>query len=522
MTTVDFDAFLETTSSALSPRYGVVATDGKPAALAATVLDTFSQDCFAPELAVVPVSRVDFHQAFEYYDPQFLLIESAWNGSDGSWREQLVTPSGPRPDVHHLITTARDRDIPVVFWNKEDPPHFEEFLPVARLADYVFTTAGELVEDYVREVGHRRVDVLPFAAQPLLHHPFTAEKRDREICFAGQYFAHKFPERREQMAILFPAATAHDFAIYSRELGNDERHAFPSPYDQHVEGSLPYSQMVEAYRRFKVFLNVNSVIDSPTMCARRVFEISASGSVVVSAPTPAVSSFYAPDEVFTPADAAETSAVLGSLLSDDEVRYRSSLRAWRRTLTRHTYRHRVQKILAALGTTDHARKAPVTVVVDCRGQRDNSNLPVLADRLEMHRGLVTRQVHLVAEGQQIPDTGHDLVTLPEALEQLEGHITVIVSGSAQLGQNAIPDIVLASRAYSNRGVLAKSAYNDPRRLSYQEGRRGTPALRAVSPGSDLAAVLGDVDGRQVPCDYLDYFNVIDSRFRSYPTTNWEA
>lgn len=522
MTTVDFNTFLKATVSAHSPRYGVVATDARPAAIAATVLDTFSQDCFAPELAAVPVSRVDFHQAFEYYDPQFLLIESAWNGSDGAWQEQLVTPTGPRPDVHRLISTARERDIPVVFWNKEDPPHFEQFLPVARLADYVFTTAGELVEDYAQEVGHRRVDVLPFAAQPLIHHPFTAERRDREICFAGQYFAHKFPERRDQMAVLFPAATAHDFAIYSRELGNDERYAFPSPYAQHVEGSLPYSQMVEAYRRFKIFLNVNSVVESPTMCARRVFEISASGSVVVSSPTPAISSFYAPDEVFTPVDSAETSAVLDSLLSDDEVRSRSSLRAWRRTLTRHTYRHRVQKILSALGTSGHMSRAPVAVVIDCRGVRDNSTLPVLADRLEMHGGLVTRQLHLVDEGQQIPDTAHDQVTLGEALEQLEGHLTVIVSGSAQLGPNAIPDIVLASRAYTSREVLAKSAFNDPRRLSYQEGRRGTPALRAVAPGGDLAAVLKDVEGRQVRCDYLDYFNVIDSRFRSYPATDWEA
>ena len=47
-------------------------------------------------------------------------------------------------------------------------------------------------------------------------------------------------------------------------------------------GELPYDQMLAAYKMYKVFLNVNSVIDSPTMCARRVFELSACSTPVVS------------------------------------------------------------------------------------------------------------------------------------------------------------------------------------------------------------------------------------------------
>ena len=62
-------------------------------------------------------------------------------------------------------------------------------------------------------------------------------------------------------------------------------------------GSLNYAQMLTAYRAYKVFLNVNSVVESPSMCARRIFEISASGTPVVSAPSAAIGQFFEADEV---------------------------------------------------------------------------------------------------------------------------------------------------------------------------------------------------------------------------------
>ena len=42
--------------------------------------------------------------------------------------------------------------------------------------------------------------------------------------------------------------------------------------------------MLAAYTSYKVFLNVNSVTHSPTMCARRLFELSAAQTAVVTAP----------------------------------------------------------------------------------------------------------------------------------------------------------------------------------------------------------------------------------------------
>src|SRR5690625_5653231 len=116
------------------------------------------------------------------------------------------------------------------------------------------------------------------------------------------YFAHKFPERREQMEVLLGGALDASarmdtgLEIFSRFLGDDERYQFPGELADRVVGSLPYDRMLTAYKAYKVFLNVNSVVTSPSMCARRIFEITASGTPVVSAPSPAIGEFFSRSE----------------------------------------------------------------------------------------------------------------------------------------------------------------------------------------------------------------------------------
>src|SRR5699024_11010786 len=95
--------------------------------------------------------------------------------------------------------------------------------------DYVFTTDVNKVPEYRRLLGHDRVDTLMFAAQSAIHNPLrpTVGHQARDIAFAGMYFAHKYPERREQMQLLLGAADRisnrmdHGLEIYSRYLGRD-------------------------------------------------------------------------------------------------------------------------------------------------------------------------------------------------------------------------------------------------------------------------------------------------------------
>src|SRR5699024_1051455 len=133
--------------------------------------------------------------------PDLVFTESAWEGNGGSWKYHLVGATAPRPAIVELTAYCRDNGIPTVFWNKEDPPHFVDFLDTARLFDYVFTTDGDKIPDYVDRLGHDRVNLLPFAAQPAIHNPgrIRGVERDRAVVFGGMYFRDKYPERRDQL-----------------------------------------------------------------------------------------------------------------------------------------------------------------------------------------------------------------------------------------------------------------------------------------------------------------------------------
>ncbi|MHA7297078.1 glycosyltransferase family protein [Pseudarthrobacter raffinosi] len=328
---------------------------------AAVILDEFSSMCFGFEWNSVAVTPTNWLLQITDDPIDILFVESAWVGNSGAWKYHLTGDSGPSQDLRSLVAWCRSKSIPTVFWNKEDPPHYADFLETARLFDVIFTSDATRCPHYVRDLGHDRVYVLPFAAQPKIHNPVRPRSgwHSRDIAFAGMYFRHKFPERREQMDFLLRGAIAGSagmdsgLEIFSRMLGDDERYQFPEPFADRVVGQLPYAEMLTAYKAYKVFLNVNSVTDSPSMCARRIFEISASGTPVVSAPSLAIGEFFPPAEIFVATDAEETRDVVRALVRNSSLGERAVHLAQRRIWDAHTYSHRVENVLERVGLSAH-------------------------------------------------------------------------------------------------------------------------------------------------------------------------
>ena len=339
----------------------------------AVIMDDFSLRVWEHEFSTIEVTPQRWQEEVKQ-GIDLLFVESAWSGNHGAWTYQLTGSKAPSEALRALVRHCREVGVPTVFWNKEDPPHFEDFLDTAGLFDVVFTSDSNKVEEYRARLGHDRIAPLSFAAQPAIHNPVRLKgpRQEGDLAFAGMYFAHKYQERRAQMDLLLGAAERvsdrmkHGLTIYSRFAGGDERYQFPAPFDRRVVGSLEYDKMLSAYRAFKVFLNVNSVVDSPSMCARRVFEITASGTPVVSAPSVAIPNFFPHDEVPVVHDEQESEWVLRALVNSTQLRDRMVHRAQRRIWGEHTYTHRAAEVLGAAGIprpTDPLRRRRVTALV---------------------------------------------------------------------------------------------------------------------------------------------------------------
>jgi spore maturation protein CgeB len=318
---------------------------------AMTVFDEFSRECFAPYLNLVEPRPDNWKGLLVRDQPELLLIESAWRGNRSSWQYRVGSYAHPPGrELQAMVSGFKERGIPTVFWNKEDPVHFNNFIEAASQFDFVFTTAEEAMPQYTAR-SSSNVNVLPFACEPGLHNPIGSSDRNGKLCFAGSYYANRFVDRRDDQIMLLDAAMKYKLDIFDRNhaAGAKSDFAFPERFQECIRGSLPYEEMSRAYRRYSVFLNVNSVIDSRTMFSRRVYELLACGTPVVSTRSLGIDETFGKDLVWTVDDAKEADEAVRSLLESRDEWRRRSLKGIRAVFSEHTFAHRTQQILDTVG-----------------------------------------------------------------------------------------------------------------------------------------------------------------------------
>ncbi|NMF31965.1 glycosyltransferase [Corynebacterium ammoniagenes] len=217
-----------------------------------------------------------------------IFVESAWEGNEAEWHRGVGHYSDEESaDLRNLLSAARESGIPTVFWNKEDPIHISRFAPNAALFDHVFTTDANMIPRYLNSPGclNQSVSALPFYAQPKLHNPLPSTREfKKSIAYAGSYYGDRYKERSMSLELLLESSSKYNIDIYDRQANNaDSPYKFPEAYRGAVRGGLPYRDVVESYKSHTTHLNVNSVLNSPTMFSRRVVEIPACGGIVMSA-----------------------------------------------------------------------------------------------------------------------------------------------------------------------------------------------------------------------------------------------
>lgn len=314
----------------------------------ACVLDEFTAECLSHEVNLVKVTQEAWQSQIDSCFPDFLLVESCWKGNDGNWGA-ITKNSGGGKKLNGLLSYCKQHGIPTVFWNKEDPPHYDKFGPIAKLFDLAITTDENMVVRYKSDFG---IDVYPlsFAAQPKIHNPKPVIPRMKKAVFAGSYYSDK-PKRcadfNEVMGQLEQAMVQYD--IFDRNYQrNIEKFAFPDHYQPNIVGNLSPEEVWKAHKGYKYQVNMNSVQDSATMFARRVYESLASGTPVISNDSVGVRELFG-DVVIMSSEQKSIAEQLRELEASPAAYNEMAHCGVRAVMREHTYGHRIQALCRFLG-----------------------------------------------------------------------------------------------------------------------------------------------------------------------------
>ncbi|WFP17757.1 glycosyltransferase [Citricoccus muralis] len=404
--------------------------------------DTFTSDTFLPELTAVRVTPEDWRNQYSDQPFEVLFIESAWQGNDQAWEGSIgYYGDEAHAPIVELIDFCRSKDVPVMFWNKEDPVHFNRFKKTAALCDYVFTTDARTIPAYNAQPDNhiKTVASAPFAAQPRLHNPLPSERQNEDsIAYGGTYYGDKYATRKQGLDFLFYESVPYGLAIYER-VHNDPNSPYrlPERFKRYARPSLSYPDMCQAYKAHPIHLNGNSVVDSPSMFSRRVVEITASGSSVLSSPGRGVDETFA-GTVPTVGTPDEASAVLARWKGSEELRHRELWRGMRHVYETHTCAHRLVYMMRVAGFLVRSPQPP-KFAVECA----SADLPAFRNQT------FAPDVYLLTDNENAESV--DVPTLPvstpDLYERLKArgifHIVQARSNVGTLGQHDLEDLVTA-------------------------------------------------------------------------------
>lgn len=424
----------------------------------ACIMDEFTYSSYKNECKLLQLTPEKWADELSQFKPDLIFIESAWRGKDELWGNKVGHLS---KEVRDIIAWANSSNTPTAFWNKEDPVHFETFLNTARLFDFVFTTDIDCIHRYKAALAHEKVYLLPFAAQPAINNPIEKFDRKDAFCFAGAYYV-RYPDRTRDLGNFVSALSAHrPVEIYDRNFGkNDANYQFPAEYQPFIVGNLPYDQIDKAYKGYRFAINLNSIKQSQTMFARRVYELLASGTITVSNFSRGVRLLFG-DLVITTDSGNEAVRRIRAIDEDDTKSRKFRLAALRKIMQEHTYQDRLAYVaskvtgaaapdllphIAVVGYAKDANQLTALQVSFRRQSYSNKRLFVLAPASFAATASAALDTTIISAS-----TLKDML-MPQWLSEWSW-VAAMVSND-YYGKNYLMDLALATR-YSTANAIGK-------------------------------------------------------------------
>ncbi|WP_322995286.1 FkbM family methyltransferase [Castellaniella sp.] len=432
----------------------------------ACIMDEFTFGSYWPECDLHQLTPESWKSELDACNPELLFIESAWRGKDELWGSKVGHCS---QELQGIVAWCRERHVPTVFWNKEDPVHFETFLATAKQFDFVFTTDMDCIHRYKAALGHNQVFFLPFACQPSVHNPIEKYDRKDAFCFAGAYYV-RYPERtRDLESFVKELPSYRPLEIYDRNFGKDDpNYQFPEAYKPYIVGTLPFTEIDKAYKGYRYAINLNSIKQSQTMFARRLYELLASNTLTISNFSRGVRLLFG-DLVLTSDSGAEIKHRLQQLQEAGQID-RLRLAGLRKAMAEHTYAERFNYILQQV--TGKARPTPLPSFAVLATAQNLDEVRQIAAHVTRQQGVELSLILVLRRGVSIHEANDALagLTCPHAVlsaRGLHGKSLLELVGSPQhwvagmlaedyYGPHYLLDMALATR-YSSLPVIGKAA-----------------------------------------------------------------
>jgi spore maturation protein CgeB len=278
-----------------------------------------------------------------------------------AYRPDLLIVFGATNIYPETVSEIKSRFKPVTVSMVADfPMAFPFHLKAGPFYDHFFPSGTDGLLQYER-AGNTNGHWLPFGCDPDIHRPveLTREEKERygsDICFVGSYYT-------EREAVLEPLA---DFNLGLWGIGW-EKLSKGSPLRRHVRGGmLRPDEWVKVFSASKIALNivarradVNEKFalslkgEDFRMCNTRVFEILGCGTFQLVNRKADVTGLFRDAEhlkVFDMDRPDELPGIVQEYLIDPEQRMRIAAQGRSEALARHTYRRRMEEMLAIINS----------------------------------------------------------------------------------------------------------------------------------------------------------------------------
>lgn len=262
----------------------------------------------------------------------------------GRERPDLCLVAGGHRILPQTVSRLRRQGVTCVLWTIDAPIHFAPIAAAAPAYDAVFCGGSEAVE--ILEALGVAPTWLPFACDPELHRPdpesAAGEEEVSALAFVGSYY----PNRAELLAGL----AGHDLTVWGPGW---ERLASGHPLAAKVHpGQIGLNEWRRIFSRAQVVL-VSHYDDGRTPCQQaspKLYEAMACGAMVLCDAQADALRLFTPGRHFDIfRDPGELLAKVDHYLARPAERAAIAEQGRQEVLARHSYRHRLERLLATVG-----------------------------------------------------------------------------------------------------------------------------------------------------------------------------